>query len=266
MSHIEQERLHRYMDGDLSDMETRTVARHLEECADCRNRFHAMRPLDETMRDDHPDPMLLAAYHDGTLDDSATRMIAAHTAACGECRDSLAFLAEDATLEQNTNASGSAERVPEDVSRRAEKLLEPAPANRGFFRSRGGLTALAAAAALVLMIGYWNSDRGGPTLRDGALPERFDRDLAVTPVGDAAIVTGEPVAFAWKAVEGALQYEIEVTGPDGGIIATAKTGETGASLSLPAPVAASYTWRVTAVLRDGSRVVSDYATFVPVTE
>ncbi len=265
MRHIEEERLHRYMDGDLSDMETRTVANHLEECADCKARFHAMRPLDETMHDDHPDPMLLAAYHDGTLDDSATRMIAAHTAACGECRDSLGFLAHDAGSAHDANTGGRPERVPETVSRRAEELLKPARANRGFFRSRASWTALAAAAALVLMVGYWNADRE-PTFRDGALPDRFDRNLAITPAGDAVVTAGEPVTFSWKAVEGALQYELEVTGADGGIVTSTKTGGTNASLVMPDPIAGSYTWRVTAVLRDGSHLVSEYAVFSPVTE
>lgn len=61
----------------------------------------------------------------------------------------------------------------------------------------------------------------------------------------------DDLKLQWQPVEGAAEYEIEISSEDGDYKETRKTKDT--ELSLDLPVAKKYSWRVTAVMPEGER-------------
>lgn len=109
---------------------------------------------------------------------------------------------------------------------------------------------LAIAASVVLLLG------AGIVWRQVAGPEAPDtfrgaEDVVVVAPEDGVVAA--PVTFVWRSVEGALDYEIELSDADGNAVYRGTTPDT--LLALPASVTlapgATYAWWVHARLRDG---------------
>jgi hypothetical protein len=110
------------------------------------------------------------------------------------------------------------------------------------------------AAALALVVGavsLWQvRERRAPSVLRGAV----DSLAVVEPLGGAAI---GPQRFVWRAVEGAVAYDLEVLQSDGTVLATAETRDTVIVLREPwTETPTTYRWWVTARLLDGSTLRS----------
>jgi hypothetical protein len=146
-------------------------------------------------------------------------------------------------------ALGAAEAAWPDAgvqSRRASWWLRP---------------ATAAAAGILLAAGlgggmWWRMMHESPNAAPGADPLRGAgaeaRVTLVAPVVEAA--PGAPPTLAWRAVPGAVRYDVEVLAPDGSLIHGASTPDT--TLALPAAAVpasgGTYEWWVRARAADGT--------------
>jgi hypothetical protein len=89
----------RYRDGDLDEEQKRSVDKHLEGCAECReylafvDDFQAglqeSTPEEFAGQQTHPEPELIFNYEQGKLDEVSARELRAHMVFCDACADEL---------------------------------------------------------------------------------------------------------------------------------------------------------------------------------
>jgi hypothetical protein len=89
----------RYRDGDLDEAKKRSVDKHLQGCAECReylafvDDFQAglreLTPEEFTGTQKCPEPELIFDYEQGKLDDDRARELRAHMLFCDTCTDEL---------------------------------------------------------------------------------------------------------------------------------------------------------------------------------
>lgn len=90
MNHVTDEDLQRWRRGDVTPDRVIAIARHLEECAECRARSAEPSPLRAIELgleaiDEHPSFEDLVAYADGSRSES----VAAHILTCARCREDV---------------------------------------------------------------------------------------------------------------------------------------------------------------------------------
>lgn len=109
---------------------------------------------------------------------------------------------------------------------------------------------MALAASVLLGVGLVAGDR---LVRDGAEPLRAgDGDVVlVAPAADVTVAVGEPVVLAWRPVEGASRYAVELLSIDGALAFGGETADTTLIVAAP-PVAGEYRWLVRAQADDGT--------------
>jgi hypothetical protein len=126
-------------------------------------------------------------------------------------------------------------------------------------RQRRFLMPGLATAALIAVVGglMWI----GPGRTEHAVYRGADTTSLL--IGPAGVLSENPELFEWRAIEEAVSYSIEITAPDGMLVASDSTSETmfviPAGTELDAGVV--YTWRVWAVLPGGIRRDLGTATF-----
>jgi hypothetical protein len=134
------------------------------------------------------------------------------------------------------------------------RSIEQAGAETGAAR-RGGRRAwfvpAALAATVLLAVGI-----GRDALRPGEEPVRSGEGAGVAvlaPAPEAA--AGEPLAFAWRPVEGAVRYRVEVMAGDGDVAIEAETRDTAVTIEGIGRLApGDYRWWVVALTpRPGPR-------------
>ncbi len=204
-----------------------------------------------------PDAHVLAALLDRGASKGADPTVVEHVAGCDDCRRLLGGLgrATDLALPQVPNA-----------------LMAQAITLGAQDTAVGGMRwwqAAAAAACVLVAVGVWQGTRWQQT--DG--PDRPPAGAAapvdavrgtgsaqpprmLEPLPDAAI-GAVPVVFRWTAVEGALQYRVQVLTSGGDIVWTGTTAETSMRFEQPLTGAGRqyYAW-VAAQLPDGRRLQS----------
>ena len=164
------------------------------------------------------DDVTIAAYLDHQLHGAARERFESHIAQCADCRRAVID---------------------------AEELLKSMRARRG----RRGLTILAAAMAVVLVVRLsgFNADRG-QRLRGSAVSTEL---AGYAPTGN---VSTRPIRFVWSPLAGAISYKLELTDGDARMVWTASTADT--LMALPTSVAlqsgTNYFWRVDAIAADGT--------------
>jgi hypothetical protein len=89
----------RYREGDLDEEKKRSVDKHIQECAECReylafvDDFQAglqeLTPEELVGTQTHPEPELIFDYEQGKLDDKSARGLRAHMLFCDTCTDEL---------------------------------------------------------------------------------------------------------------------------------------------------------------------------------
>ncbi|PYX77651.1 MAG: hypothetical protein DMG72_00845 [Acidobacteria bacterium] len=89
----------RYREGDLDEEEKRSVDKHIQGCADCReylafvDDFQAglqeLTPEELAGTQTCPEPELIYNYEQGTLDEKSARQLRAHMLFCDACTDEL---------------------------------------------------------------------------------------------------------------------------------------------------------------------------------
>lgn len=177
------------------------------------------RPGDECVS---PDALL--AVVEGSASESERLATLRHVGACRTCRAELDLL-----------------RTARDA---ATRTREPA----------AGRPRWAAAAAILLLAGgiaVWQATRetGPAPLRDASSASV----QLVAPADEA--VASLPVQLVWSAVPGAIRYEVEILGPDGGVALAVETTDTVVVVSQAGALVpgVAYRWWVEAELLTGSR-------------
>jgi hypothetical protein len=174
-------------------------------------------------------------------------------------------------------ALGAAEAAwPESAAdeRRSTDPASPDPASpatrrRAAWWLRPGT---AAAAALLLATGlgggmWWRMMHASPNAPAGADPMRAGPAEGAEPrlsLAPAAVATraGAATTLAWRAVPGAVDYDVEVLTADGAVLHAARTRDTTLALpasALPAP-GATARWWVRARAADGTTRRSPFGT------
>ena len=179
---------------------------------------------------DCPSPDALLAALRGEGNEEERLRILDHALQCAACRPELALLHSVST---EGASSASAGRVPFAWRR---------------------FVPLAAAASIVLvglvvMNQFFNQPdnvmRGGTS--DVAL---------IAPANNATLATTS-ANFVWHPVPGAIRYTLEVTTPDGTVLASQETRDTSVVTNINAATATDARWWVKAAMDDGSEKRSD---------
>lgn len=189
------------------------------------------------------------------LGDERTEAERAHLATCPRCQTELALFDQFRGDPASADELRDGQWIAAELQRRFA-----APSNVKAFRPRfGAFSGLAAAAALVLVIGtaWWLENRE-PSL-DSRTPTgsvyRSARLEAIAPAGD---LPEAPRGLQWTAVPGATSYAVELREVDRTLLWSGSTTHT--SIDLPANVIALFLpgktllWEVTA--RRGSQVLA----------
>jgi hypothetical protein len=162
--------------------------------------------------------------------DEATRLATLdHVMSCRECRAELDLL-------RSIEAAGSA--LDQSARRPERRWLMPA--------------ALAASVLFAFLVGRSALTRHPvDELRSG--PANTAAVVLVAPGTEVA--AGEPVSFAWRLVDGASRYRLEVLDSAGNMAVEAETADTTVTLNSVASLAAgTYQWWVIAMTpRPGPR-------------
>jgi hypothetical protein len=201
-----------------------------------------------------PDEVTLAAFVDGGLPESARSRVQGHLADCETC------------LRQVTAALRSLETPPPEVPARLlarARGLAQTPADGALAPVwRWSMISAAAGLALVAAIQFW-------PLRTAPAPGTLPAEVRSPPGQLAApellspeegsVVGREQIDFRWRAVAGAISYEILLVTAEGDVLWQDRTEETGARLPGTVPIAPGqevYVW-VRAHLLDGKTSKSD---------
>ena len=182
-----------------------------------------------------------------------------HVAGCARCQTELTLFAE---LNDPAPAAGEGAAVQWVVAelrrRRSHASADARSGSAGWrFLRLPGLLAAAAAAALVLSVGYVTWDREPPVgdLRDAGGGYRTLQLQALAPIGD---VRAAPRDLEWSPADGAASYDVVVLEVDRTVLW--QGASTTARVSLPEPVVARFEpgktilWEVTARNRAGAVV------------
>jgi hypothetical protein len=183
--------------------------------------------------------------------DARRRAAEDHAAGCAYCRDELALMREFV----DTSLRPEETRPVQWIAKRLEKhpVLQPSRQRLSFFF---GMRAWATAACLVLVAAsafYLRQGPGGPSpslIGDGVMRSQVLE--LVAPVGD---VRQAPVEFRWRAVPGAVRYEVRMMEVDRREVWRGETGDP--FLAIPPSVAAlmapgrNLLWEVSAADQSG---------------
>jgi hypothetical protein len=137
--------------------------------------------------------------------DERRKRAAEHVAGCAHCRDEIALWKEFSAVEAKPEESRDVRWI---VGQLDKQNVVPRPRRR--FALFGGLRALVLAASLVLVVGgalYMRRGPGQPYVgtEDGVM--RSQSVELVAPVGE---VRERPANFQWRAVPGAVRYEVRL--------------------------------------------------------
>src|SRR5262245_20925475 len=174
-----------------------------------------------------------------------------HVAACARCQTELTLLAEFNESVPAPDEGAAVQWVVAELRRRrSQSTATDGSWTRAWpFLHPHRLVAAAAAAVLLLALGYVTSDREPPVrdVRDPTGGYRTIQLQAVTPIGD---VRSAPRDLVWSPVEGASSYDIAVLEVDRTVLWQGASPTT--SVSLPEAVVARFErgktilWEVTA--------------------
>jgi hypothetical protein len=112
---------------------------------------------------------------------------------------------------------------------------------------------LALAASLVLAVGLgpgrdWLTNRDVDTMRSGSVGV-----IALLPEAGASIAS-DSIEFAWRRVDGAARYRVELLAPGGTVALTGATADTTLALAIPSTLTpGDYRWWVRAELPAGEQ-------------
>lgn len=180
----------------------------------------------------------LSAYLSRSAHRKARGRVEAHLEACGECRDEL--------IEVSSLWAGARRR------------------RRGRMAAAGGIGALAAALAGVLLLGPRAQTvlpEQEPVLREGgrAINEGVRRFETVAPTDGATIASLAGSLLVWRPVAPGAFYSVTVTDERGDLVWSGTTADT--LLRLPAELEVEpgrrYFWFVEALLTDGTTATTD---------
>jgi hypothetical protein len=153
-----------------------------------------------------------------------------HAASCAHCRDELAMMHEfvDASPLPGETANVNW------IARRLEKqrVFRPSRKPLSFLF---GMRAWATAACLVIVAaGAFYLPRGPGNPSSAGIGDGVMRSQALELVGPVGDVPQQPAAFRWRAVPGAVRYQVRLMEVDRREVWRAEATE--ALISIPAPV------------------------------
>jgi hypothetical protein len=153
-----------------------------------------------------------------------------HALKCDACRPELALLR---SVSGEPVASESGSRMP-----LAWRRFVP--------------VAAAASIAVVGLVVLQQVFNGPDVMRGGAAGA-----IALIAPANRATLTSDSTHFVWHPVPGAIRYTLEVTAPDGSVLASQETSDTAVVVKLSTASNADVRWWVKAAMDDGSEKRSD---------
>jgi hypothetical protein len=192
------------------------------------------------------------------LEGALTDAERAHVNSCPRCQTELALLNRFLSSTPAQDEGAAVQWIVSEVRRRRATGLDDrrdVRAVNGLFGRLGWRSlGLAAAALLVVIVGYVANDRE-PPLRDepsSTVGYRTEQLMVISPVGDVAVAPSE---LTWAAVPGAARYDVEVLQVDRTRLWQGSSS--APRVALPASVIAQFVpgkgviWEVTAVNASG---------------
>ncbi len=169
------------------------------------------------------DDEILRRYAAGRLSREAAETFEEHLFACDRCADEL-----QAAIE--VRAALATDRRP------AHRTTRSVP------RSVRYSFLAAAAAALIISLGFWQSRSSQAPLRDAT------RGAEARPLAATGSIAGETFNVHWQRHPRARQYLVQFFGEDGTPLQSVRTSDTAASVPLSGPMAATtFYWNVQAL-------------------
>jgi anti-sigma factor RsiW len=201
-----------------------------------------------------PDEATLAAFVDGGLPESARLRVQGHLADCGPCLEQVAAV----LVSRETPPP----EVPARLLARARRLAE-APRNGALAPAwRWSMIAAAAGLVLVATTQLWHVRTifapQTSTVEVRSAPGRLAAPELLSP-REGSVVGREKVEFRWRAVPGAVSYEVELVTAEGDVLWQDRAEAAGARLPGTVPIAPGqelYVW-VRAHLVDGTTLKSE---------
>jgi hypothetical protein len=201
-----------------------------------------------------PDEVTLAAFVDGRLPESARSRVQGHLADCGLCVEHVAAV----LLSRET----ATPEVPAPLLARARELAESPTDGAPAFAWRWSAVSAAAGLTLVAAVLVWQVSTA-PTPETSPAQVRSNSGQLMPPEvlspEEGSVVGREPMDFRWRAVAGAIYYEIQLVTAEGDVLWQGRTEETGAQLPGTVRIAPGqevYVW-VRAHVLDGKILKSD---------
>jgi hypothetical protein len=163
-----------------------------------------------------------------------------HVMACADCRSDFELLR---AVEEAGTAAPEADSAPE---RSDIRPLRRTP------RSWMRFVPMALAASLLLVVGIGVQRFAGDDTSD-VMRGEADAVTLLAPAEEAT--AGSPILFAWRPIEGARRYELEVVDGGGTAVFSTATSDTAVILRDSSPLAAGveYQWWVRAVTDTGAQ-------------
>jgi hypothetical protein len=182
-------------------------------------------------RDEHPSPesLLALARREGSEESRLATLD--HAMSCASCRAELDLL-------RSIERAGAETGAGTGAARRSGR--------------RNWFVPAALAATVLLAVGIGRTvlvPGGGEPVRSG----HASALAVVAPAGEAAV--GEPLTFAWRPVDGAVRYRVELMNEGGDVAIEAETRDTAVTLDGVRRLAeGDYRWWVLAMTpRPGPR-------------
>ena len=183
-------------------------------------------------------------------------VIVSHLAACKACAATYAELVRTAA-----SAPAPHHFDPADFVKRGYAVRGAAQASRwsAVFTPRTAWAgSLSAAAVLLLVVALWPGAQSGRPPSDGVRGSGID---FVVP----AETTEQPAVVEWKSGIAAARFRVELVDASGGVLYQEVTDSSRIRLSpdivMMLRPGSSYTWKVTALDRDGQPVTTSSRTF-----
>ncbi len=265
MPTIDQEKILRYLDGDLTASERKDVEGLIRTSPEHSAFMREVLNLALQLREPAPHPELLTDYLDGTLAPKQAELLEDEIKNHPELRDALALLESMATGTEQEAPRAWVEQAKQYRLAAAQRASTGSHSLRPRKRRVVRAGTIAVAVAVLLFTGYLFIDQG---MRSSHVRDEGDsaRDAGMStpesPEGAVSLNT-ESITIRWTPDMSAIQYRVQIVLTDGSPLFRVNTKEPW--VSIPArdlPDGETLSWWVEVVLDDGRSYRTELTDFI----
>lgn len=265
MASMEQEKILRYLDGDLNASERREVESLIRSSSEHSAFMREVLNLALQLQEPVPHPELLTQYLEGSLAPDKMRLLEDEINSHPELRDALALLESSATGHEDDVPRAWVEQAKQYRLAAAQRASAGSHSLRPRKRRIVRAGTIAAAAAVLLFTGYVFIDQGlrSSNLRDeGNSAREAGMSTPESPTGAISLDT-ESITIRWTPDVRAIQYRVQIVSTDGAPLFRVNSKEPW--VSIPArdlPDSETLSWWVEVVLDDGRSYRTELTDFI----